>query len=277
MRRLLLSPIVAVFCLTPIGASEPGQPLGDCDDWVILRPGITCTEVVRYPCGPDQCQGNTIAFDNQGGYFYGDRTPGMFHVGRFDPASPDDPEVIIEISERTYEIPPGDWVTDRFFSPPKVGFDELGGSLYVAVQPYCDDPLGAPCSYGTGWRLLRFDSFPTRFEILQTYDPDTSSWSFAVPARPEGLDGADHFDTYYGTLTMPIDFSAAQPLECGYPASPPGAGEQLTVPDPLPDPPSGTGRYYLTVVNYGDSRRSGRKQSGGELSGRNPDVLPVCN
>ena len=35
---------------------------------------------------------------------------------------------------------------------------------------------------------------------------------------------ADHFDTYYGPLTHPIDFSQAQGLACGYPAAVPAVG-----------------------------------------------------
>ena len=54
-------------------------------------------------------------------------------------------------------------------------------------------------------------------------------------------------------------------------------GDFLTVPDPLPDPAPGQGRYYVTAVNYMGQRRYGRKAINGVLSGRDPAVLPACS
>jgi hypothetical protein len=42
---------------------------------------------------------------------------------------------------------------------------------------------------------------------------------------PEGMAAADHFDTYWGTLAHPIDFTQAHPLQCGYPMTPPHVGD----------------------------------------------------
>ena len=73
------------------------------------------------------------------------------------------------------------------------------------------------------------------------------------------------------------DWSQLQPLQCGYPAAIPNVGDYLTVTDPLPDPAPGTGRYYITSVNYQGHVRYGRKAGGGVLSGRDPALLPPCN
>ena len=81
---------------------------------------------------------------------------------------------------------------------------------------------------------------------------------------------------YYGSIGN-YDFSQAQPLQCGYPASPPDVGDYLTVEDTLPTPAVGQGYWYLTAVHYGGERRYGRKATGGFLSGRDPGVLPSCS
>ena len=118
--------------------------------------------------------------------------------------------------------------------------------------------------------------FTTTFDILQTYEPTTSEISFRVPAIPEGLQFADYFDTYAGRLSTVGDWSKAQSLQCGYPATAPAAGDYLTVDDTLPTPPSGKGYYYVTDVNYQGERRYGRKYMGGQLTGRDPALLPEC-
>jgi len=93
---------------------------------------------------------------------------------------------------------------------------------------------------------------------------------------PEGFPAADYFDTYYGDLATVGDWSQAQPLQCGYPATVPSVGDYLEVADPLPNPEPGHGRYYVTAVTHQGQRRYGRKSSGGVLSGRDPAVLPTC-
>jgi hypothetical protein len=100
--------------------------------------------------------------------------------------------------------------------------------------------------------------------------------AFRVPFMPEGMGAADHFDTYWGNLGNPIDFTQAHPLQCNYPASPPYVGDYLTVNDPLPNPSAGHGYYYVTAATYQGQTRYGRKASGGRLSGRDPAVLPGC-
>ena len=77
-----------------------------------------------------------------------------------------------------------------------------------------------------------------------------------------------------GTLATVGDWSQLQPLQCGYPASPPSVGNYLTVADPLPTPSPGQGYYYVTAVNYQGQTRYGRQRTSGVLSGRDPGVLP---
>ena len=93
---------------------------------------------------------------------------------------------------------------------------------------------------------------------------------------PEGFQYADFFDTYYGDLSTVGDWSQAQPLECGYPATPPSVGDYLNVEDTVPDPAPGQGYYYVTAVTYAGETRYGRKCIGGVLSGRDPEVLAEC-
>ena len=126
-------------------------------------------------------------------------------------------------------------------------------------------------------RLTEIRGFTTTFEILQTYQPPANEISFRVPYMPEGFQFADHFDTYYGDLATVGDWSKAQPLQCGYPATAPSPGDYLTVTDTLPTPPPGKGYYYVTAVTHRGQTRYGRKSSGGVLTGRDPAVLPGCS
>ena len=74
---------------------------------------------------------------------------------------------------------------------------------------------GPDCSsypVGTGdYWIAAISGFPTMFDILQTYTPQPAALGFRVPYMPEGMAGADHFDTYWGPLVHPIDFTQAHP------------------------------------------------------------------
>ena len=115
----------------------------------------------------------------------------------------------------------------------------------------CNAYLISNCPYPLDllW-LVSIDGLASTFEILQTYEPPSGPMSFRVPYMPEGFQYADWFDTYYGTLTTVGDWSQLQPLQCGYPASPPSVGDYLTVTDNLPTPGVGQGYYYVTSVTY---------------------------
>ena len=105
---------------------------------------------------------------------------------------------------------------------------------------------------------------------------NSGALGFRVPYMPEGMPAADHFDTYWGNLAHPLDFTQAHPLQCGYPAAAPHVGDYLTVADTVPTPAPGHGVYYVTAATYQGTTRYGRKTTAGHLSGRDPAALPVC-
>ena len=125
--------------------------------------------------------------------------------------------------------------------------------------------------------LIQVEGFTTTFEVLQSYDPTATSFGFRVPYMPDGMRGAKFFDTYYGQLNNPIDFTQAQPLRCGYPATAPNVGDYMSVEDTLPTPKPHQGYYYVTAATFEGDTRYGRRSSGGVLSGRDPAVLPACS
>ena len=162
-------------------------------------------------------------------------------------------------------------------------FDATNGRLLIPLKSYCYPTVfncnPCPCpmdeQYGGGWWIAAIDGFTSLYEVRQSYTPE-GFLGFRVPAVPEGMGGADYFDTYWGDLANPIDFTQAQPLQCNYPASPPHVGDYLTVADPLPNPEAGHGYYYVTAATYQGQTRYGRRASGGRLSGRDPALLPAC-
>ena len=172
----------------------------------------------------------------------------------------------------------GNWIQNS------LSFDAVNGHLVIAMRRYCGDnngPSPPDCppaaTYGGGWLFMRLDGFATLFEIFQTYTPQAELRGFRVPYMPEGFQYADYFDTYWGDLASVGDWSQAQPLQCGYPATTPSVGDYLTVDDTLPTPAPGRGYYYVTAVNYQGKRRYGRQSNGGVLTGRDPAVLPPCD
>lgn len=125
--------------------------------------------------------------------------------------------------------------------------------------------------------LIRVSGLPTLYEVQSSYQPPTTI-SVLVPKHPNGLFAAESFSTYHGTITNPLDFSAAQPLKCNYAeAAPPEPGGYLTVPDTTPDPDPGEVTWLLTAVTSPTGEtRMGRKVEAGVLSGRDPLRLPEC-
>ncbi len=269
MARLFAAVVILVAVL-PALASEPGQPL-DCSDWVFLKPGLSCSAL---SCGGGDnynwCnEGTSPVIDNEGHMIRKLVVPITGHscspfelterrIIQFDGHTE---EIVGYVRDRC--VAPG--VVDQFFwQSTGLVFDPTTGRLYV----------GAYTASG-GW-LMMISGFATTFDILQTYTPQSNTIGFRVPVMPEGFPAADHFDTYYGTLSTVGDWSQAQPLQCGYPASPPHVGDYLTVNDPLPNPVSGRGRYYVTAATYQGQTRYGRKGTRGVLSGRDPTALPPC-
>ena len=111
--------------------------------------------------------------------------------------------------------------------------------------------------------------------FLWTYEPGTSPISYRVPNQPEGLPAVDHFDTYWGHLDD-LNFTHASGLRCDYPEPIPQPGDYLEVNDYLPDPPLAEGYYYVTAATYLGETRYGRQANAGQLSGRDPVMLPGC-
>ena len=147
----------------------------------------------------------------------------------------------------------------------------------VTEDHAADPPVNGVGLARLSYRLqLGLEGFTTTFEILQTYTPTASALGFRVPYMPEGFQYADYFDTFYGALDTVGDWSQAQPLQCGYPATAPEVGDYLTVSDTLPTPSPGQGYYYVTAVHCAGETRYGRKRDSGVLSGRDPGVLAGC-
>jgi hypothetical protein len=279
-RKLMLLALGSALAL-PASASQPGQPL-DCSDWVILQAGVSCVTLIPYPCMDDlKCLPSGNGIDNEShGIRLAQQTlnpncgPPGFNIKRF---------TVFRVSHDGTATPVA-YVDDRCLpdgsadeiAPTGAAFDPMAGMIVVGYGNRSDVRGGGAERYPFAQQKVGLQGLTTTFEILQTYTPATNTLSFRVPYMPEGLAAADHFDTYYGALTNPIDFTQAQPLQCGYPASPPSVGDYLTVADPLPNPAPGSGRYYVTAVSYQGQRRYGRQRVRGVLSGRDPRLLPMC-
>lgn len=290
--------VAAVFvAVLPALASEPGQPL-DCSDIVFDVPGLNCRPFLPFGVSYDDhfyAKGHNQVFDNEGRLTVvrlstnnpplgdnriaiyqndgmGERRIASFPAQRFVPTSSYD-------RLRTRNDP--DTFLGSNVTHDGVQFDPVNGRLLLPLVTECQGacPCGSgPChgsGYGGRWMAV-IEGFTTLYDIRQSYVPTSHEVGFRVPAMPDGLAGAHHFDTYWGNLANPIDFTQAQPLQCDYPASPPQVGDYLTVADALPNPVVGTGRYYVTAVTHQGQTRYGRKGNGGVLSGRDPALLPVC-
>jgi hypothetical protein len=284
---LLVSPSAAF-------ASQPGQPL-DCSDWVFLQPGLTCATLAPFQGDnpPVFWKGVQKEVDNTGS-LYTLREPfgpasslwrtgdGRLDLVRSDGVSD---TVVAYVADRggpcagcVDHVRPTDGASD-FKHSETLTFDRVNGRFILAIESFCASESAYFCGPGwdyDGWSLIAIGGFATLFDVLQTYTPPAPSLGFRVPYMPDGLRSADHFDTYTGSLTKPIDFTQAQPLQCAYPLSAPHVGDYLTIADPLPDPAPGTGRYYITATTYQGQTRFGRKTTAGKLSGRDPSLLPAC-
>jgi hypothetical protein len=158
-------------------------------------------------------------------------------------------------------------------SPASILFDPIDGRFVLPMKNEC---TGSGCGYPVAGWTVAIEGFATTFEVLQTYTPTVNEIGFRVPYMPEGFQYADYFDTYWGDLATVGDWSQSQPLQCGYPASPPTLGDYLTIGDNLPALEPGQGRYYVTAAHHQGQTRYGRKSSGGVLTGRDPTVLSGC-
>ncbi len=299
MHRFLRVVAAALF-VSSAQASEPGQPL-DGPDWVPTLPGLSSRnyrgiQPNRPSCcyGPpgDACTwrgGNSV--DAEGNLFF--LRPDAVHTGTYCGSrellreevyrirkSDGARQLVAYLEDRClpdFNVDNWEWETCDAGSFPdaRFNFDPTTGVLRFWVRSF--GAWVGPIPQGFQTTIVEISGFATTFDILQTYTPSISELGFRVPYMPEGFPAADYFDTYYGDLATVGDWSQAQPLQCGYPSTPPQVGDYLSVADPLPDPAPGTGRYYVTAVTHQGQRRYGRKSTSGVLSGRDPAVLPECS
>lgn len=288
--------ILFLFCI-PILASEPREPL-DASDIVFFIPGLTATDFLpRCECDVPWCfndldrSDNSQAGDNRGpyvwdqpvidadGYQYAFRHEGLVtcngswrkrrYIIRMSTSGTQEDVAYIEdrcFSDTTNAVNKG-WLRS-------LRIDNNIGCLYLVM-------ITAPYGSGGGTypdcaSLIKICGLTTQHDVLQTYQLQSQSFGFRVPYMPEGLNGADYFDTYWGDLSNPIDFSQAKPLQCGYPSTQPDTGDYLEFIDSLPDPSAGEGYYYITATHFQGETCYGRQRIDGELSGRNPALLPAC-
>ena len=153
--------------------------------------------------------------------------------------------------------------------------DVSGGALLIGLQGQClDVDCVAAGDTEEHVALIRITGLPSLLEVANSYVPP-SALSFRVPQLPEGLPSGDRFDLYTGDVGSLPDLFQALPLACDVAAGT-VVGDRVEVPDPLPDPPPGQGRYYLTAVTSGLERRAGRERMAGILVGRSVTGLLTC-
>ncbi len=276
--------VCALFSMCAL-ASQPGEPY-DCDDWVILKPGITChvlavcdneqsTGNPDFPCllhggvpvGADGRLLDTEQIEVRNGLLCGSTQTSQGRV-ELKSSSGADEELVAFLPERC--CPNGRDCVERVV-PITVVSDATNGRLFVVVQMYCD-----ACNWPSFMRqeLIAFDGFTSLFDILQSFTP--AQVGFRVPVMPEGMRAVDHFDTYWGALNGPLDLASAQPLYCAYPAAPPKPGDYLPVAATVPRPAPGSVNYVLTSATYQGNTRAGRAVVNGRLVGRDASGLPAC-
>jgi hypothetical protein len=291
--RFALALFVAVVCSGAF-ASEPGSPL-DCSDMVFLVPGLGCTPLAPFP-RPDSRfigRGQNMAIDNDGYVYVGLEAPTGAPNGIEIQRSRDGGQTVEAVARLVPRFAPQGSDSVRFINNRDSGFangsnqpndnrilfDPIGGRLLVWLVSECNGacPCGSICygdGYGGRW-IAAIEGLTTTFDVLQSFTPQPAL-GFHVPTRPEGMAGADSFDTYWGNLTKPLDFTQAHPLACDYPAAAPHVGDYLSVADTVPTPAPGQGVYYITSAIYQGATRYGRKTTAGHLSGRDPALLPAC-
>ena len=276
-----------VLIASPALASQPGQPLGP-EDWVFSNAALQAFGFSEsdspYSRGPD----SGPVYDNQS------RLLGLRQVPlRQDPcggatdfqlvrtelvawAGSGNPSVLGYVDDRCSSRANS---ADRYYpnsgDPNAYGlvFDPVGGVVTWIAISFCERDCDRPYSVGH-WDAVR--GFTTLLDIFDSFAPGSGAIGFRQPVRPEGLRAADQFDTYWGSVTRPLDLSQAHPLQCAYPDHQPQVGEYLTFPDAAPTPAPGRAVYYLTSVTYQGQTRAGRQATDGRLSGRDATRLPAC-
>jgi hypothetical protein len=97
-------------------------------------------------------------------------------------------------------------------------FVHIQVKTFVPGTKTCSVGLNAERAFGPGffWVLAGIpaaDIGAALYEIQQSFTSASTTLGFRVPYMPEGMAGADHFDTYWGNLSKSIDFTQAHPLQ----------------------------------------------------------------
>jgi hypothetical protein len=283
--------LLVAFVCSVADASQPGQPF-DCSDWVFVAPGLSCSVLLPPPLPANTidaawwARGNNFVIDNEGYMLIvrEDSVAGRIEIRRRNALGEQFLAYVINGRDAgtwrdvlSLNSACGDLGT-CWGSNPRIGegfsFDAINGRLLLPLTNSC--PPGCPSDYVGGHWVAAIDGFTKLFDVMQSYQPSTSALGFRVPVRPEGMAGADHFDTFWGPLAKPLDFTQARPLACGYPATAPHVADYLSVADTVPTPAPGQGVYYVTSATYQGATRYGRKTTAGHLTGRDPALLPAC-
>jgi len=149
-------------------------------------------------------------------------------------------------------------------------------TMIVAGCEVPDNCCVATCDLRTGSAAkVVISGLPGMFDTLLTFIPSQPALNIQTPAMPDGFRSANSLQVWTGDVRSMPDWSQAQPLTCSA-ATNPTPGQIVTVPDTLPDPVVGYGRYYITASQSGANRRLGRQYVNGAFSAREPAGLPVC-
>jgi hypothetical protein len=159
---------------------------------------------------------------------------------------------------------------DFRFAYPALKIDLVHGALLIGVSG--SPSIGAPPWEGG---VIRIDGLPKLFDTLLTFIPGQQAMNILTPAHPDGFRSADSLQVWTGNVRSMPDWSQAEALTCAAAVSP-APGQIVSVPDTLPDPVVGEGRYYLVASQSGADRRLGRQYVDGAFSARTPAGLPVC-
>lgn len=308
MRTALILGLLLVVT-SSLHASSPGQPM-DCGDWVMVAPGLSClplgpvgalppSSVFLEPASPSRA-GDDLMVDNAGrilavrftilGPFTGCPTCSR---GRTELVATDGQTetLLAYVEDRDTEFNLIDHLRPLSCANPCAGqsgtaaahpaaFDPVHGRVLVPMQSYCTmkspESMDCPVSgYAGGYWFIAIGGLPTLFDNLMTFVPGQPALQIATAAMPDGFRSADAMQVWTGSIRSMPDWSRAEPLTCET-AAIPIPGQVVGVPDSLPDPPLGEGRYYLVASQSGSERRLGRQQRNGVFSARDPIALPVC-
>jgi len=154
------------------------------------------------------------------------------------------------------------------------GLDVVNGRILLGVRAMeysagtmdlVDDRIG----------VVEIAGFQKLFDTLLTFIPGQQAMNILTPAHPDGFRSADSLQVWTGDVRSMPDLSQAEPLTCEA-ATNPVPGQLVSIPDTLPNPAIGEGRYYLVASQSGADRRLGRQYINGAFSAREPTGLPVC-